>query len=242
MGESTSISWCDHTFNPWWGCTRVSPGCEHCYAETFDKRTGGSHWGPTQERRRFAAKHWAEPVQWHAKALADGVRRRVFCASMADVLDDQAPEADRERLWTLVSQTPQLDWLLLTKRPQNWRKYCPAFVLNAAHVWKGCTAEDMEWFDKRWQHMRDLPGIRFVSYEPALGFLRLGRPNLPDWIICGGESGPGHRRMDPLWAMNLLNDCRYYGVPFFMKQMSAATPAKGKALIPEHLQIQEFPA
>src|SRR6185437_14583692 len=115
MGEVTSIAWCDHTFNPWHGCTKVSPGCDNCYAATFDKRVGGNHWGKGVERRVFADKHWREPLKWNEDAAASRVRRRVFCASMADVMDDEAPAGQRERLWALIDDTPHLDWLLLTK-------------------------------------------------------------------------------------------------------------------------------
>lgn len=125
MGESTSIAWCDHTFNPWWGCTRVSPGCAHCYAEAFAKRTGLG-WGPRAERRFFGEKHWAEPLKWNRKAAADGVRRRVFCASMADVFEDRPELVEpRVQLWRLIRACPDLDWLLLTKRPENFSAMLP---------------------------------------------------------------------------------------------------------------------
>lgn len=241
MGEITGISWCDHTFNPWWGCTRVSPGCQNCYAEAFDKRTGGGHWGPLKARRTFGAKHWAEPLKWHAKALTDGVRRKVFCASMADVLDDEGVDSEREKLWSLIRQTPELDWLLLTKRPENWHKHCPDWLLNLPNVWKGCTAENQKYLHERWPYMHDLPGIRFVSYEPALGPLYISYAIVPNWIICGGESGHNRRPMEQAWAESLRDQCKSFGVAFFMKQMSAATPAKGKELIPGSLRIHQFP-
>lgn len=240
MGEITGISWCDHTFNPWWGCTRVSPGCEHCYAETFDKRTGGDHWGPNKPRRRFGDKHWTEPLKWNKVALRDGVKRKVFCASMADVLDKDAPTDDRTKLWKLIISTPDLIWLLLTKRPENWW-LVPNHILEAPNVWKGCTTENQKWFDHRWPYMAALPGIRFISYEPALGRLVLPSDSHPDWVICGGESGPKHRHMEEWWATDLLQQCRTLKMAFFMKQMSAATPAKGKDLIPQNLNVQEFP-
>src|ERR1700690_3208874 len=108
MGKDTSISWTDSTFSPWWGCTKVSPGCDNCYAETFDKRWGTPHWGKGVPRRVFSDKHWAEPLKWNRLAGASGKPWRVFCASMADVMDDEAPEGQRERLWELIDQTPNL--------------------------------------------------------------------------------------------------------------------------------------
>src|SRR5271167_714272 len=118
MGEKTAISWTDHTFNPWWGCTRVSPGCVNCYAETFDKRVFGAegvHWGPGKPRRTFGDKHWNEPLRWNKKAREAGVYRKVFCASMADIFDVEAPTGERERLWDLIRSTDCLIWQLLTK-------------------------------------------------------------------------------------------------------------------------------
>lgn len=111
MGEQTEISWTDHSFNPWWGCTRVSPGCQHCYAEAFSKRTGNDVWGKDNDRRFFGDKHWAEPIRWNARAEITARRERVFCASMADVFEDRRDlDAPRQRLWELIVATPMLDW------------------------------------------------------------------------------------------------------------------------------------
>jgi protein gp37 len=184
MGEQTAIAWTDHTFNPWWGCQRVSPGCEHCYAETFSRRVGLKVWGPTTERRFFGDEHWAEPIKWNRKAAEEGVRRRVFCASMADVFenrDDLLPH--RARLWVLIASTPHLDWLILTKRPQNveamaraaashnWDAEPPHVVTPwPRNVWLGTTAEDQQRADERIPALLGVPAaVRFVSYEPAIG-------------------------------------------------------------------------
>lgn len=242
MGEVTGISWCDHTFNPWWGCTRVSPGCVNCYAETFDRRTGGDHWGPGKPRREFGDKHWREPLKWDAQHRKEGTIGKVFCASMADIFDEEVPEAWRQRLWGLVRQTNNLVWQFLTKRVNGYWDM-PGDIMCSGHVWKGFTAEDQERYDERWNEMRRWPGIVWVSYEPAIGPLTSFRTVAkPRWFVFGGESGPHRRPCEESWAANLLRECREYGIPFFMKQMSAATPAKGKALIPEHLRVQEFPA
>jgi protein gp37 len=125
MGEKTEISWADDTFNPWWGCTHASPGCDNCYAETFAHRIGLQVWGnpKTTSRRTFGEAHWRAPLAWEHKALQAGTRRRVFCSSMADVFEQHAQiEMERQKLWPLIEQTPHLDWLLLTKRPQNFRR------------------------------------------------------------------------------------------------------------------------
>jgi protein gp37 len=245
MGETTGISWTDHTFNPWWGCTRVSLGCDNCYAETFDARFGDPHWGKGIPRRIFSDKHWREPLLWDQNAERYKVKRLVFCASMADVMDDEAPEGAREKLWDLINNTPHLIWQLLTKRPHRFERYMPAkFTFN--NVWLGVSAENQEFYDVRWPILRDFCAARnmlsWISYEPALGQLSVRGFNAkPDWIIFGGESGNNRRPCKAEWASVLLNECKVNGIKFFAKQMSARTPAEGKLLIPEELNVQEFP-
>jgi protein gp37 len=242
MAETTAISWTDATFNPWWGCTRVSPGCERCYAETFDKRVGGDHWGPGKPRRVMSEHYWNEPLRWERKAAKSGMKLKVFCASMADVFDKEAPEGQRERLWTVIRSTPHLIWQLLTKRVEGYTELLPADLLDNPRIWKGFTGENQPWYDERWDAMRRLPGFTWLSYEPALGPLTLYKVLAkPCWVIFGGESGNNRRGCDPAWAERVMCECREYKIPFFVKQMSARTPAEGKLLIPEFLQIQEFP-
>lgn len=246
MGEVTGISWTDHTFNPWWGCTKVSAGCDNCYAESFDKRVGGAHWGKGEPRRTFGDKHWNEPLKWDRVAEKEGRKHLVFCASMADVMDDEAPEGQRERLWKLIDATPNLIWQLLTKRPQRYEKYLPE-AFEHSNVQLGTTTEDQPNYDLRWWILRDICRVMqltsWISYEPALGPLTmLTQEELPDWIIFGGESGANRRPCEREWADNLLAECRNHGVKFFMKQMGGRTPTEGKAAIPPELMIQEFPA
>jgi protein gp37 len=234
MGELSKIEWCDHTFNPWIGCQKVSPGCDHCYAEAMmDHRYGKVQWGPHGERKRTSEANWRKPRQWAKKANG---RQKVFCASLADWLDNRVPEQWREDLAVEIDETPGLDWLLLTKRIENWRKLAPWHDDDIPpNVWIGVTAEDQEHYDKRWAVLRQIPArVRFISYEPAIGPLRLNN-SIPDWIICGGESGPGAREMDPQWARDLRNDCARGSVPFFMKQMT------GKKPIPDDLMVRQFP-
>ena len=186
MGKDTGISWTDHTFNPWWGCTKVSPGCDHCYAEIVDSRySESSHWGKGSPRRTFGEKHWNEPLKWNAQAIADGTRPRVFCASMGDVNDDEAPEGERERLHRLINATPSLFWLLLTKRPSRFLRYLPSNGFAHDNVMLMATVEMQEFYAPRTNalhtaasvlHTRnDLlrrnakPILTGISYEPALG-------------------------------------------------------------------------
>ncbi len=245
MGKVTGISWTDHTFNPWWGCTKVSPGCDNCYAEAFDKRVGGAHWGKGEPRREFGDKHWREPLLWDQNAERDGVKRKVFCASMADVMDDEAPDGGRGRLWDLINNTPHLIWQLLTKRPQRYSRYLP-HKFTFGNVWLGTTAEDQENYDLRWPILREAASayklLSWISYEPAIGPLTMRQfVSKPDWIIFGGESGAKRRRCQSSWAENLLQECHESGTAFFMKQMNGFTPADAKAAIDSHLKIQEFP-
>jgi protein gp37 len=246
MGKETGISWTSHTFNPWHGCTKVSPGCDNCYAETLDARWGDPHWGKGVPRRTFGDKHWAEPLAWNKAAAKAGVRETVFCASMADVMDDEAPEGEFERLLQLIDQTPNLIWQLLTKRPQRYERRIP-LLDSRENIWLGASAEDQANYDLRWPYLREAAIRRqlttFISYEPALGPLTIkDRGMFPGWIICGGESGDNRRPMQQEWAENLMAECRELGVPFFMKQMSARTPVGGASLIPAHLLVRQMPS
>ena len=119
MAETSKIEWTDSTFNPWIGCTKVSPGCEHCYAEMDAKRRGWTKWGKGNQRKRTSPALWKNPIQWNEEAASAGRRQRVFCASLADVFDAEVNDKWRSDLWKLVAKTPHLDWLILTKRPQN---------------------------------------------------------------------------------------------------------------------------
>lgn len=178
MSADSPIEWTDHTFNPWWGCAKVSPGCDHCYAERLARRFG-TKWGVAEERREFGESHWLEPSDWNRRAEKRGVRERVFCASMADVFDVDAPEGIREQLlWPLIESTPQLDWLLLTKRIGNARRMLPAGWLERprANVWLGATVVDQEEADRDIPKLLATPArVRFLSIEPMLGPIDLRR-------------------------------------------------------------------
>lgn len=239
MGE-TKIEWCDFTFNPWVGCTKVSPACDHCYAEGWAKRTGQSAlWAG--ERRRTSEANWRGPIKWNRDAERDGVRKRVFCASLADVFDNQVPTEWRDDLWGLIEQTRSLDWLLLTKRPQNIKKMLPRQWQGGwPNVWLGTTAESQDELAKRRGALLSVPAaVHFLSCEPLLE--RVWLPALDsywfplDWVICGGESGGGAREMDPKWARSLRDECAEMGIAFFMKQMTKKAP------IPDDLLVRQFP-
>ena len=188
MGEITKIEWCDHTFNPWWGCAKVSTGCDHCYAENQASRFG-TMWGVDSERRQFGEKHWNEPRKWNEKAKADGVRRRVFCASMADVFDKNAPLGARQKLLSLIADTPHLDWLLLTKRIGNAERMLKdacqhdGRLMDAndryhplPNIWLGISVVNQEEADRDIPKLLQVPAaVRFLSMEPLLGPVDLTR-------------------------------------------------------------------
>ena len=234
MGEITEISWTDHTFNPWLGCTRVSEGCRHCYAETLTTRYGWAKWGPGQTRKRTSVANWKKPLTWNRKADRDGVRRRVFCASLCDVFDHEAPDGARDDLWNLINKCPALDWQLLTKRPENIEQYLPDdWGCGWPNVWLGTTTEDQAAYDERWPILSDVQAeIRFVSYEPAIGPLTTDNcATVPNWIIIGGESGHGARAMNPQWARDIVADCDALAIPAFLKQWGTY---KSNPLVFEH--------
>ena len=227
--ENSNISWTTHTFNPWIGCQKVSPGCDNCYAETLmDTRFGRVQWGPDGERKLTSDANWRKPLAWNSRAAKNGERPRVFCASLADVFDNQVPQEWRERLWDLISDTPHLDWLLLTKRPKNFATMLPASWLNQPmrNVWLGISAENQKEYDRRWPILDDTPAVRrFVSAEPLLEHIDLLNDwRVPDWVICGGESGPEYRPMDKRWATSMRRQCDRYDIAFWFKQHAGLKP------------------
>ena len=290
MADQTAIEWCDATFNPWIGCTRVSPACDHCYAaDSTAARALDVAWGAGQPRRRTSAANWKQPLQWnreefvqcigcgwrgekrrcHAVQNPEGfhppvaearvcpecmepllkeARRRVFCASLADVFDNEVDPRWREDLFALINATSNLDWLLLTKRIGN----VPAMVSIIpswlpANVWLGATICNQQ------EAYRDIPKllqvparVRFLSMEPLLSGVDLQLYNLateddgplddyPEefltgngrgvhWVIAGGESGTAARPMHPDWVRSLRDQCAAAGVPFLFKQWGEWEP------------------
>lgn len=280
MGENSKIEWTDHTFNPWMGCTKVSDGCKHCYAEReMDGHWHKVQWGPQGTRVRTSAQMWRQPLKWnktlwvecqcgwrgvfneHGRcpacehpmvATMKVVRQRVFCASLADVFE-QREELDlwRADLWKLIEQTPNLDWLILTKRPQNVLDMVPSSWLEQwpANVWIGTSVENQRAADERIPELLKVPApVRFLSCEPLLAPVDLGfdiwwdedyyegevsKPRdgiaqqigrLIHWVIAGGESGPKARLM-PLQAVrSIVSQCQAHNVRFLFKQWGEWAP------------------
>jgi protein gp37 len=240
MSQKTIIAWTDHTFNAWWGCVKVSEGCKNCYADALSQfygwKEGGHHrqklWGPNSARREFGEKHWKAPHEWNKAAQAEGRHHRVFCGSMMDWAEDHpSATAIRPRLWESIRATPWLDWQLLTKRPQRIRECLPSdWGGGYANVWLGTSVENMK-VAERVDHLRDIPAVvRFISYEPALGPLDDLNIAGIDWIIYGGESGPGYRAHDLAWPRAMRAKCKANGTAFFYKQSAAPRTEMGTTL------------
>jgi protein gp37 len=278
--ENSSIEWTDHTFNPWFGCTKVSPGCANCYAETLmDTRYGKVKWGKGQPRVRTSAANWRKPIQWNREAQKLEKRPRVFCASLSDWLDDEVPVEWLSDLMRLIVETPNLDWLLLTKRPQNFKKRIEAAYMKVAcgsaeaddmmflweskgiaplNIWVGTSVEDQQRADERIPHLLQIPArVRFLSCEPLLGPVKL--PNgfngerrmgdgllhswaqpFIDWVIAGGESGPGARPMMKEWVVSLRDQCQTVNAAFHFKQWGG-TNKKATGRILEGRTYDELP-
>jgi protein gp37 len=232
MGKNTSIEWKSHTFNPWWGCVKVSLGCDNCYAEKWSKRTGDNIWGANSERKFFSDNHWSEPLKWEKDAAKKHIHQRVFCASMGDVFEDRDDlNPWREKLWALIDQTPNLDWLLLTKRVNNIKKIVPWEKDWPVNVFLGATIENQEIANEKIPVLLDNnASLHFISCEPLLGHIDivnwLSSKKHIKWVIVGGESGARARAANPQWIKSLRDQCKKYKVPFLFKQWGAWRPAK----------------
>lgn len=274
MGAQTEIAWCDSTFNPWIGCTKISPGCDHCYAERdMDTRRHVAKWGAGNPRKRTTAQYWQQPLHWNVQRFVEcgncgargvsmskvadicdacastdarQVNRRVFCASLADVFDNDVDPQWRIDLLELIAKCGNLDWLLLTKRIGNAHEMLDAALGEMSHgltrwedapwphVWIGATIVNQAEADRDIPKLLNVPArVKFVSVEPMLGPISLWRHlrsfpndgNGIDWVIAGGESGPRARAMKPSWPRSLRDQCAEFKTPFLFKQWGEFRPA-----------------
>jgi len=217
MAENTAIEWADHTFNPWTGCTKVSPACDHCYAESWAKRSGTVRWGHGEPRRRTTDANWRLPIKWNAQAQREGRRFRVFCASLADVFDNEVPVQWRVDLFRLIASTPHLDWLLLTKRIGNAlpmmrevAQQCGGGEQPMPNVWLGATVVTQAEADRDVPKLLAVPArVRFLSIEPMLGPITLpGFNAITSWcpqcksVVPDSMSHPHEVRHGPVnWRL-----------------------------------------
>lgn len=262
MGEHTNIAWCDHTFSPWRGCAEVSPACLHCYARAWADRWGKNGlWGPRGRRQVASPAYWRGPLAWDRAAAVAGRPALVFCGSLCDVFEDRPDLAEpRARLWDLIERTPNLIWLVLTKRSENIGGMIPKLwtipkldpeAFMPPNVWLGVTAENQAMADLRIPYLLGRTAtVRFVSCEPLLGPIDLRSGTGAElltaaggigWVIVGGESGPGRREMDLGWAGDLQAQCHRAGIPFFMKQDGGYRPGE-RGRMPDDLWERAFPA
>lgn len=244
MSDVTKIEWTDYTWSPWEGCTKISPGCVNCYAETRNHRFGMDNWGKGKPRRLTV--DWKKPLRWDGLIA---VRKENFAQqnlrvfpSLCDWLDDEVPIQWLSDFMGLMLATPNLDWLLLTKRPENFFRVQHCLDDERAamwfkegspprNIWIGVSVEDQQRADERIPGLLKIPAaVRFLSVEPLLGPVQLealrintlmpGAPGI-DWVIIGGESGAGARPCNIEWLRLCIRQCRAAGVPVFVKQLGS---------------------
>jgi protein gp37 len=266
MAENSKIEWTNHTANLWWGCTEVHAGCNNCYAEILSKRYGKDVWG-SERPRRMIKDVWSKFQKFQKEAEKQQTIHRVFVGSMMDIFEKSMSLVDsygkpliegESEFWStgqlrnkffneVIPNSPNLMFLLLTKRPSNINKYIPeSWKKNPPkNVMFGTSPVDQETADKLIVQLSKVNGLRFLSVEPQLEKVDLmikandGTDrvllDLVDWVIQGGESGPKKRPFDTDWGRLLRDDCKKKDIPYFFKQID-----KIKA-IPEDLMIREFP-
>lgn len=261
MGEVSAISWTRSTFNPWIGCTKVGPGCDHCYAENQDSRKrwgGATHWGVGVPRHRTSASNWNGPAKWNRKAAETGEFWPVFCASLADVFDNEVPQEWRDDLFRVIEATPALTWQLCTKRIGNVMSMVPAHWRTAfpRNVWQLATIVNPAELERDGEKLAAIPAVvRAVSYEPAIEEIDWTGwfPRL-NWVIVGGESAQGQpaRPFNVQWARDTIAQCRAAGVACFVKQIGSNAEDDGDWSYkdragadpnewPAELRVHEFP-
>ena len=243
MAETTKIAWADHTANYWMGCCKVSPGCANCYAETLTTNLMGLKvWGPAKTTARKAVKNVYGNVQTWNRRSDPANPSKVFCGSLMDWAEDH-PDLDelREKMWTSILNADRLIFQMLTKRHDRVEQLLPPFWDKIKHrIWLGVSIETAD-YAHRADAIRHLDSaVRFVSYEPALGPLA-GALDLAriDWLIYGGESGPGFRPEDKQWARDLRTACQTHGTAFFHKQSAAPRTEMGIEL--DGQIVREYP-
>ena len=248
--KGSAIAWTTNTYNPWIGCTKVSPACDNCYAESFSmQKRFVTAWGKDTERH--VTKTAKDVRAWQRRLAKTGGREYVFCASLADLFETHpTAEQERPKVWDLIRETPNLDWLLLTKRPQGFARM-PADLLTMPNVWPGTTVESSAylWRCDALIELGPIAGTKWVSYEPALGPVDFTSHLIQgiDWVIVGGESKQplGTRSLVPFnleWARAVIAQCRVTGATPFVKQLGSAFPQHtDPSAWPEDLRVREYP-
>ena len=241
MSDNSAIEWTDATWNPVTGCTKISPGCAHCYAESITLRfKRGGPFLPGKTTINLHHDRLDAPGKWKS-------RRRVFVNSMSDLFHEEVPFDFVREVFLRMSEYDQHIYQVLTKRPERMLEYVDWDTRPdwPDHVWAGVSVENQYWADRRIPLLADIPArVRFLSVEPLLKAVDL-RSHLADiqWVIVGGESGSKARPMDPEWARQVRDDCIEAGVPFFFKQWGGRTSKAGGRELDLHYwdQYPEIP-
>lgn len=225
MSDRTKIEWSDSTWNPVRGvkgrhwCTRISPGCTNCYSERMNLRFGGQKYQVGADVLRLDLTALQQPLHWKRP-------RKVFVCSMTDLFHEDMNSLDIAQVWGVMQACPQHTFQVLTKRAELMCVWVNEWVKRGGqvlqNVWLGVSVENQEYADRRIPFLVSTPSVtRFISYEPALGRVTFDGKRGVDWIICGGESGPGARPFDVAWARQAVKECRRNGIACFVKQLGA---------------------
>lgn len=257
MGAETTISWTHHTHNPIVGCARKNSACLNCYAEQYAERWGLAQWGVHGTRHITSDNNWKKPIKWQKDAEKKGIRQRVFCASLSDVMEDHPVWLQvRDRLWDLIERTPNLDWMLLTKRPENYERFIPdkwkaegSFPKN---VWLGATIANQKDHDSFMPHLygfckkHNVP-VMFISMEPLLGPITFTDEVLEmSNLLCliGGESGHVSkiRKLDLTHVRHIINQLKEHpGAHIFFKQLGTILAKEFKLKDSKGETLDEYP-
>ena len=225
--ENTPIEWANHSFSAWVGCVKISPGCANCYACTQSVRFAGRVWGPGAPRHVHGPKYWAAPRRWNRRAERTGIKELVFANDFSDTFEEHPQVVEpRKRLFDLIDETPHLVWQILTKRPENIRKFYPRrWLRNPPHnVWLGVSVESKAYLDRVRLLLKIRAVVHFLSIEPLLedlGRIKHVATKDIEWVIVGGESGRSKKKirlMDADWVRGLRDQYVDAGIPFFFKQ------------------------
>ncbi len=250
MAENSKISWCDHTVNLWWGCTKVHTGCKNCYAEALSNRFGDNIWGEDKARKRIKSA-FKDLDKYQKQAEKLGIKYKIFIGSMMDIFEESKPLLNptdefkttgdlRQELFRRITKRIYYDdliFLFLTKRPRNILGMIPDWwSYGWPNIWFGTSVSDEETTKYAYQLQNSLKFQNlFLSIEPQIEFIEDIDLKGIDWVIQGGESGINKRPFDIQWAYQMYRMCKFYGVPYFFKQIDKIQP------IPDNLLIRETP-
>lgn len=237
MADKSQIEWTDATWNPITGCTKVSPGCAYCYAERVTLRfKRGGPFLPGKATIQLHHDRLSMPTRWKRP-------RKIFVNSMSDIFHEEVPESFIHAIFAVMADCPQHTFQLLTKRHERMAELAPNLDW-APNIWMGVSVENQHWADERIPYLKEVPAaVRFLSVEPLLREVSLYdhlRTGGIDWVIVGGESGPGHRPMEPKWVVDIFVDCQTVGIPFFFKQWGGNT-SKSNGRLLYGMTFSEFP-